>query len=178
MERGINPSKLEREALPATVNRLLLYRKRLCLYQGILCTKLFDPHTCEPCFQIVCPDPSHQDIWRKCHEAAAHTGIEETLAHIRQIFFWPSMEKEVQSFQMGCVVCNLQKDGIEPRAPLKPKEVLYPLEVVAQDFLSLCRPNDLYQNILVMTDMFTRYSWAVATHDQTAKPPSVRFVLI
>lgn len=44
----------------------------------------------------------------------------------------------------------------------------YPLEVVALDFLSLSRPSDTYQNVLVMTDMFTRYAWAVPTRDQTA----------
>lgn len=45
----------------------------------------------------------------------------------------------------------------------------YVEQVVALDFLSLSRPSDTYQNILVMTDMFTRYAWAVPTRDQTAK---------
>lgn len=44
-----------------------------------------------------------------------------------------------------------------------------PLEIVALDFLSLGRPNDIYQNILVMVDMFTRYAWAVPTKDQMAQ---------
>uniref|UniRef100_A0A096LXU6 Integrase catalytic domain-containing protein n=1 Tax=Poecilia formosa TaxID=48698 RepID=A0A096LXU6_POEFO len=79
------------------------------------------------------------------------------------------MEKRVQCFQNGCVVCSLQKNRVEQRAPLKPIVVSYPLEVVALDFLSLRRPSDTYQSILVMTDMFTRYSWAVPTRDQTAQ---------
>lgn len=45
----------------------------------------------------------------------------------------------------------------------------YALQVVALDFLSLSRPIDTYQNILIMTDMFTHYTWAVPTSDQTAK---------
>lgn len=84
------------------------------------------------------------------------------------------MDKEVREFQSGCVTCSLQKDRTEPRAPLNLIEVTYPLEVVALYFLSLGRLNDNYQNILVMTDMFTRYAWAAATLqsnccDQTAK---------
>uniref|UniRef100_A0AAY5K3P0 Integrase catalytic domain-containing protein n=1 Tax=Esox lucius TaxID=8010 RepID=A0AAY5K3P0_ESOLU len=79
------------------------------------------------------------------------------------------MEEEVRGFHSGCVTCSLHKDRTEPRAPLNPIPVSYPLEIIALDFLSLSRPNDTYQNILVMIDMFTRYAWAVPTRDQTAK---------
>ena len=43
-----------------------------------------------------------------------------------------------------------------------------PLHMVAMDFLTLGRPVDRYQNILVLTDLFTKYAWAVPTTDQTA----------
>lgn len=43
-----------------------------------------------------------------------------------------------------------------------------PLHILAMDYLSLSLPTDLYQNILVMTDLFTKYAWAVPTLDQTA----------
>uniref|UniRef100_A0AAQ4QHY2 Integrase catalytic domain-containing protein n=1 Tax=Gasterosteus aculeatus aculeatus TaxID=481459 RepID=A0AAQ4QHY2_GASAC len=72
-------------------------------------------------------------------------------------------------FHSGCVACSLKKDKIKAKALLNPIVVSYPLEVVALDFRSLGRPMDAYQNILVMTDMFTRYAWAVLTRDQTAK---------
>ncbi|KAJ0002620.1 hypothetical protein NQD34_007769 [Periophthalmus magnuspinnatus] len=79
------------------------------------------------------------------------------------------MDREVHGFQSGCVVCSLQKGKTEPRAPLRPIEESHPLEVIAIDFLSLRRPNDTYQYILVMTDMFTQYSRAIPTHNQSAK---------
>ncbi|XP_016523390.1 uncharacterized protein LOC107835497 [Poecilia formosa] len=78
------------------------------------------------------------------------------------------MEGEVQEFQLGCAVCSL-RNREAPRAPLHPIKVSYPLEVVALDFLTLGRPTDRYQNILVMTDLFTHYAWAVPTKDQTAQ---------
>uniref|UniRef100_A0A667XMX4 Integrase catalytic domain-containing protein n=1 Tax=Myripristis murdjan TaxID=586833 RepID=A0A667XMX4_9TELE len=61
-----------------------------------------------------------------------------------------------------------QKGRPEVRAPLLPIESSYPLETVAMDYLSLGRAGDHYQYILVMTDLFSRYSWAVPTRDQTA----------
>lgn len=55
-------------------------------------------------------------------------------------------------------------------APLIPMTVSYLLEVIGLDFLSLGRPTDTYQNILVATDLFTRFARAIPTHDQTAQP--------
>lgn len=43
-----------------------------------------------------------------------------------------------------------------------------PLHILATDFLTLSRPTDRYQNILVVTDLFTKYAWAIPTSDQTA----------
>lgn len=79
------------------------------------------------------------------------------------------MEGEVRQFHQGCVACSLQKERMEPKAPLNPITSSYPLEVVGLDFLSLGRPIDTYQNILVATDFFTRFSWAIPTRDQTAQ---------
>ena len=70
--------------------------------------------------------------------------------------------------QQECPICSLQKDKVMPKAPLHPIPVSFPLEVVAMDFLSLGRPQDAYQNILVIVDCFTRYAWAIPTRDQTA----------
>lgn len=45
----------------------------------------------------------------------------------------------------------------------------YPLKIAELDFLSLGRPTDTYQNILVATDLFTCFAWAIPTKDQTAQ---------
>lgn len=135
----------------------------------MLCRKAVDPHTHELRPQVISPTSKRKTVWEKYHKAAAHAGVERTLSTMRRFFFWPNMEEEVQGYNSGCVCCNLQKDRTKPKAPLQPISVLYPLEIVALDFLSLSRPSDTYQNVLVMTDMFTRYAWAVPTRDQTAK---------
>lgn len=43
-----------------------------------------------------------------------------------------------------------------------------PLKVVALDFLTLSRPTDAYQYVLVATDLVTKYAWAIPTWDQPA----------
>lgn len=42
------------------------------------------------------------------------------------------------------------------------------MHILAMDFLTLSCPTDRYQNILVVTDLFTKYAWAISTPDQTA----------
>lgn len=92
-----------------------------------------------------------------------------TLSRIRRRFYWPDLEGEVHRFHQGCVACSLQREKVEPRAPLNSITVSYPLEVIGLDFLSLGRPTDTYQNILVATDLFTHFAWAIPTRDQTAQ---------
>lgn len=168
VEQGIPPDAPTRRSLPSPVQKLLRQWRRLQVCEGTLCREVRDPNTNEMYLQILCPAERHKEVWEKYHEAAAHAGVEKTLSRIRRFFYWPSMEEEVREFQLGCAACGL-RDRNRPRAPLHPVIVSYPLEVVALDFLTLGRPTDRYQNILVMTDLFTRYAWAVPTKDQTAQ---------
>ncbi|XP_025756395.1 uncharacterized protein LOC112842954 [Oreochromis niloticus] len=168
VERGVPPDAPTRGSLPSPVQKLLHQWRRLQVCEGTLCREVRDPNTNEMYLQILCPAERHKEVWEKYHEAAAHAGVEKTLSRIRRFFYWPSMEEEVREFQLGCAACSL-RDRNRPRAPLHPIIVSYPLEIVALDFLTLGRPTDRYQNILVMTDLFRRYAWAVPTKDQTAQ---------
>uniref|UniRef100_A0A3P9MEE5 Gypsy retrotransposon integrase-like protein 1 n=1 Tax=Oryzias latipes TaxID=8090 RepID=A0A3P9MEE5_ORYLA len=169
LETQTVPSKSERLALPLRARQLLQQHKRLKVRDNILCRQVINPFTHESSFQIVCPSAKSHEVWKKMHEATAHAGVDRTLAGLRQRFFWPNMEREVRQFHQGCVSCNLQKEQVKPRAPLNPIAVSYPLEIVGIDFLSLGRPTDIYPNILVATDLFTRFAWAIPTRDQTAQ---------
>lgn len=54
------------------------------------------------------------------------------------------------------------------RAPLVPIRAKALLHIVAMYYLTLGRLTDHFQNILVVTDLFTKYAWAIPTLDQTA----------
>ena len=169
VERGRHPPFTDRQNWSKEANQLLRQWTRLRLNGGVLYRTAIDPNTQEKYSQLVCPGSRREDVWRGVHEAAAHAGVERTLAQLRRRFYWPGMEGEVRGFHQRCATCGLQKDRVEPRAPLQPFEVSYPLEILAIDFLTLGRPSDSWQNILVATDLFTRYSWAIPTRDQTAQ---------
>lgn len=62
----------------------------------------------------------------------------------------------------------------EAKAPLVPMLPKAPLHIVGMDFLTLGRPTDRFQNILVVTDLLTKYAWAIPTLDQTAATTTAR----
>lgn len=87
---------------------------------------------------------------------------------LRRHFFWSGLEASVSTFIQACPRCTLFKSKQEARAPMVPIHAKAPLHIVAMDFLTLGRPMDRFQNILVVTDLFTKYAWAIPTLDQTA----------
>lgn len=58
------------------------------------------------------------------------------------------------------------------QAPQTPFLATRPLEVIAVDYTTLKRPADGYENVLVITDVFTKFSQAFATRDQKADTTS------
>uniref|UniRef100_A0A8C7WS27 Gypsy retrotransposon integrase-like protein 1 n=1 Tax=Oryzias sinensis TaxID=183150 RepID=A0A8C7WS27_9TELE len=169
VEKQEKPRKADRQAMSSRGQRLLQHWKRLQLRHNVLCRKVMDNKSHETHYQIICPSSRCQEVWRRVHEAAAHAGIDKTLVSLRKNFYWPGMEGEVRQFHQGCAACSLQKSRVEPKAPLHPVTVSYPLEVIALDFLSLGRTADEFPYILVATDQFTRFAWAIPTRDQTAQ---------
>uniref|UniRef100_A0A3B3HUY0 Gypsy retrotransposon integrase-like protein 1 n=1 Tax=Oryzias latipes TaxID=8090 RepID=A0A3B3HUY0_ORYLA len=162
VEKQEKPRKADRQAMSSRGQRLLQHWKRLQLRHNVLCRKVMDNKSHETHYQIICPSSRCQEVWRRVHEAAAHAGIDKTLVSLRKNFYWPGMEGEVRQFHQGCAACSLQKSRVEPKAPLHPVTVSYPLEVIALDFLSLGRTADEFPYILVATDQFTRFAWAIS----------------
>lgn len=154
------PAGLKKRILPLIVQQLLHSVSRLTITDGVLYKKMIDSVTHECQIQIVCPAVKQEKVWRQNHEAVAHLGIKHTLTRVQYHFYWPQMEEVLRGVHSGCVACSLQKER-NSLGPLNPLSVSCLLEVVALNLLSLGRPNDTYQNILVMVDMFTCYIWAV-----------------
>lgn len=163
------PKRVERLSLSQPAQKLLQRWRKLEVRDGVLYHVVADGDTLEERLQVVCPSARRAGVWKSIHEAGAHFGPDKTLARIRQQFYWPGMEGEVRQFHQTCLACSIQKSRVEPKAALHPITATFPLEVIGLDFLSLGRPTDPWQNILVATDLFTRFAWAIPTCDQTAQ---------
>lgn len=166
-KRKLPTAEERRAALPVS-KWLLSDWSCLRLEAGVLQRKVRDCHTGDVLWQIVLLPVWARTIWEQYHQAMGHISSTRTEAALRRGFFWPKLGQDVKEWSSSCLQCIQSKNRPEVRAPLLLIESSYPLEIVAMDYLSLGRPGDHYQNILVMTDLFSWYSWAVPTQDQTA----------
>ena len=68
-----------------------------------------------------------------------------------------------------CDRCIRRKTGSGKSAELVNITSTSPMEIVCLDYLSLERSKGGFENILVITDHFSRYAQAIPTRNQTAK---------
>lgn len=168
VQRERLPPAPERQAQTQDVRQLLSHWRRLSLREGVLCRDRRDPGTQEVVKQVVVPRNQAQPLLEAYHTDLGHQGQERTLSLVRRNFFWLGMAESVGAFTERCPRCTLRKGRPDARAPLVPLVPKAPLHIMATDFLTLSRPTDRYQNILVVTDLFTKFAWAIPTLDQTA----------
>ncbi|KAL1266287.1 hypothetical protein QQF64_001962 [Cirrhinus molitorella] len=99
-----------------------------------------------------------------------HQGIERNLSLLRQRCFWGGMYEDVEQWVKKCQRCMLAKmPQPKIKAPWASFLASRPLEVVAVDFTTLEPATDGRENVLVVTDVFTKFSQAFPTRDQKAE---------
>ena len=146
------------------------YLRQLYLKNGILYRKVFSQDTKKSpsFFQLVLPTQLIPKVLRGCHDEVGHVGRDKTLELVRERFFFPTMYAEVIKHLSSCRTCLVRK-GVAPKAELCPITTTRPLELVHMDYLQLEPSKGNIENVLVITDHFTRYSQAYPTKSQTAQ---------
>lgn len=110
----------------------------------------------------------HDKVLESVHDSMGHQGSERTLELLRQRCFWVGIHEDVKQWVKKCEHCVLTKmpsPKIHP--PMKAFLASRPLEAV--DFALLEPAIDGRQNVLVITDIFTKFTQAFSTRDQKAE---------
>lgn len=132
--------------------------------------KIFRPNGGEECYQLVLPDVLREEVLMQLHRQHGHQGVERTSELIRQRCYWPNMLADITRWCQECERCQLAKDNRPvARAFMGHLLASRPNEVLAIDFMVLEPSYSGQENVLVMTDVFSKFSMAVPTHDQRAK---------
>ena len=113
----------------------------------------------EKCRQLVLPKKFQQVALNHMHDKMGHLGRDRSLELLHERYFWVGMHKSVVDHVTHCNRCIRRKELHPPRAPLVNTTTTQPLELVCMDFLKL-EPSRGAENILVVTDHFTKYSQA------------------
>ena len=143
-------------------------RNNLTLQKGILYRRAKPRESDESLLQLVLP-PAYREVALKgCHDEVGHLGLECMLDLMCDRFFWPHMAVQAKEHIGKCCPCLAFK-ARQPKAPLENIVATHPLELVHLDFLCLEPGKGREENVLVITDHFTRYAQAYVTRTQMAQ---------
>ena len=152
------------------VKSFLRNKKSLKLVKDVLYRKSFSDNSTskKTLWQLVVPKLFRERALLSCHDDVGHQGILRTLSLLRERFYWPRMQEEATQHVLKCSRCLRRKNPPQV-APLQPILVTQPLELVHMDYLSLEPSKGNIENVLVITDHFTRYALAYPSKAQTAQ---------
>ena len=119
--------------------------------------------------QLLVPKKLRSTILQATHDKWGHQGVSRTVSLLRRRCFWPGLQQDVRDHIQKCFNCSVRKDPTpKVRTPMRHLLAFRPLEVLAIDFLKVEKGRGGYEDILVMTDVYTKYTQAAACRDQTA----------
>ena len=115
-----------------------------------------------------------------CHDQVGHLGQDRVLELLMDWFYWPGMHTDAASYINSCPRC-LRRKSWPDQAPLLSIEASQPFKLIHLDYLKIGPSKGNIENVLVITDHFTRYAQAFPSKTQTAlataKLPRNNFIL-
>ncbi len=127
---------------------------------------------------LVIPTSLKQLILSQMHTMSGHQGIERTIGLISSRYYWPTIFNDTTEFVKTCSRCIIAKEPT-PRIKAKMQHLIAnkPLDVIAIDFTLLDVAESGIENVLVMTDVFSKFTLAIPTRDQIGKTVAKRSLL-
>lgn len=138
---------------------------------------MFRPDGGEECRQLVLPASLQPEVLTQLHQQHGHQGVNRTLELVRQRCYWPAMAADIRHWCEKCARCQVAKASHSPATSFMGHLLAsQPNEIIAINFTILEPSANGVENVLVITDVFSKYSIAIPTHDQRA--PTVAQVLV
>ena len=166
--KGCKTDKIQHAAVKE-VKSWLREWDNLQLEEGVL-YRVRDDKIHGQIMQYAVPEEMRPEILDMLHEKWGHQGISRTLALIYSRCYWPGAKTDVKCHIKKCFRCTVSKSQTPTiKPPLRHLLAFRPLELVAIDFLKLDRGKGGFEDVLVMTDAYSKFAAAVPCRDQSAK---------
>ena len=94
------------------------------------------------------------------HDGQGHQGVDQTIVLCREQFHWNTMYKDVAEYVKDCPCCQVAKG---PKT--QPGSIIAngPLDLLSVDFTTMDPSRDSKENVLVLTDAFSKFRQAFVT---------------
>lgn len=167
--QGQRPTVAELKGMPRDVQQLVKQWPRVREVDGVLYRTVQVPPSRELVWQLLLPKELRVEVLTSLHDNHGHQGVERTTDLIRQRCFWPNMWQDVKKWCTECERCTVAKAS-QPKVRTFLGSLLAsrPLEIIAIDFTVLDRASNGQENVLVVTDVFSKFTQAYPTPDQRA----------
>ena len=167
--RGRPPNKVERTRESDQVLELARQWRRIREKDNVLYREVQMPPGRKAVHQLLLPKALHTEVLTSLHDNHGHQGAERTTALVRERCYWPKMRLDIDQWCKECERCVIAK-AVQPsvRTFMGHLMASKPLEVLAIDFTTLERASDGREHILVVTDVFSKFTQAYPTSDQKA----------
>ena len=167
--RGRPPDRAERSREPNQVLELVRQWRRIKEKGNVLYREVQMPPSRQTVHQLLLPKALQAEVLTSLHDNHGHQGAERTTALVRERCYWPNMRSDIDQWCKECERCIIAK-AVRPsvRTFMGHLTASKPLEVVAIDFTTLERASDGREHVLVVTDVFSKFTQAYPTSDQKA----------
>lgn len=167
--RGKPPTALERAKESPAVVELVRQWANIQEHGGVLYRQSHVPGGSVKVMQLLLPQLLHEEVLTALHNNHGHQGVERTTILVCQRCYWPFMRKDIKRWCCECQRCLVAK-AVQPKLRTFMGSLLAsrPLEILAIDFTLLEKSSDGKENLLVVTDVFSKFAQAYPTVDQKA----------
>lgn len=130
-------------------------RDKLVQKEGVLYYRQTDSSP----LQAVIPYSLQRTVLEQIHDKGGHLGVHKTLAKLRERFYWPGYEAQVEKWVKECQLCQRRNNPPQkPQASLGTITAEYPFQKLSWDIMGpLPSSSKGNRYILVVTDLFTKW---------------------
>ena len=156
MEERHKPARTELQAMPVVARRWYNKWVQFVCMDNVLYVESFENG--EGTLQLALPTSLKQPVLEALHDASGHQGRDRTM-----------MSKYVGSYCANCSRCCTAK-ALRPKVKPSMGHLLKvkPLQLLAIDFTMIEKASDGRENVLTMTDAFSKFTVAIQTKYQKA----------
>ena len=152
---------------PRSYRKLFFLKDQLTFNKdGVLCKRAMingEEHQL-----IVLPKKQMPFVLKLLHDESGHLGTDRVAKFFQRRFFLPGYSKFIDEYIASCKQCILKKAPVVKHGELGEVSANRPFQTLSMDYLALDMDRHGFGHVLVVTDLFTKYAFAIPTKNETA----------